>query len=502
MKKNNIFYFSLLFVCMACSSQEKTILDETRVDSLNIISVKCKNNIDNMTYLMGGVALKSEGLTVANYGQPKHSYVEKFTKKGQSLQWSVFVPNDGDGEYRISALIKANKGQKFKIELITSNKSISSINFNTTNNDWEKIDTGVLKLPKGTSTIKFSMTVDGDVHFKSLELIKESNLADYVKRVNTFKSDVSWFAKSKYGLMLQYGAWGYPQFGVKKSFENQTNDFNVPKFIKLVKESGASYVIWSMSWWTYQVSAPIHSIDAIIGNGDRTSSRDLIGEIATALHAEGINFMLYYHTGQDAHLGYNSTDWWKAQKWPEEFMETGVGNRDIFFKNWIEVINEIGKKYGTLLDGWFFDDGLIYYPAPFEKMGIAAKTGNANRLIAYNDWIITRYTEFQDMTFGEGQHGQVAIGSSPVGGDGVFTAGKSKGLLQHEMFMMEQDWGVHTANTNIETKTTISEARSWLHSSISRNVPLSFNLMMWEDGSVAKSSLDIMKTLKTEFIEK
>lgn len=65
MKKNNIFYFSLLFVCMACSSQEKTILDETRVDSLNIISVKCKNNIDNMTYLMGGVALKSEGLTVA-----------------------------------------------------------------------------------------------------------------------------------------------------------------------------------------------------------------------------------------------------------------------------------------------------------------------------------------------------------------------------------------------------------------------------------------------------
>jgi len=497
---NNNLYFCFILIFFSCFSPSEPKLAETKDESINAILVDYKNDIDNITYLIGGSARKSFGLSLADYGQPKHSYVEGFNKVDQNLEWDINVPNEGAGEYRISSLIKANKDQNFKIELISNNKTISSISFNAISNDWDKLDAGVIELPNGISTLKFSMSVDGDIHFKSLELIKESNVSSYLQRVNAFKSDISWFSKSKYGVMFQYGPWGYPQSGEKKSFEQQTNDFDVPDFVNMVKETGASYVVWSMSWWTFQVSAPIHSIDAIVGNGDRTSSRDLIGEIAMALDKEGIDFMLYYHTGQDSHLGYNSTNWWQAQDWPNEFKATGAGNRETFFKNWIEVINEVGIKYGTLLDGWFFDDGLVYYPAPFEKMGAAAKAGNPDRLIAHNDWIISRYTEFQDVTFGEGEHGEIAIGSAPEGSDGVFTEGKSKGLLQHAMFRMEQDWGVRDPNTRIITEITMSQAHSWLNSSILRNVPLTFNMMMWEDGTVSQESLNIMKTLKAKFI--
>jgi len=99
----------------------------------------------------------------------------------------------------------------------------------------------------------------------------------------------------------------------------------------------------------------------------------------------------------------------------------------------------MGNRYGTNLDGWFFDDGTMYYPAPFEQLGQAARAGNPNRLVSYNAWIASGFTDFQDVYFAEGDHGEVHTGSAPVGGNGVFTSGSQKGLLQQAMFMMEQD---------------------------------------------------------------
>ena len=111
--------------------------------------------------------------------------------------------------------------------------------------------------------------------------------------------------------MFQYGSWCYPPTGPKKSMEAQANDFDVPAFVNMVKSTGASYVIWSLTWWAYDMFAPITSVDAIVGHSNLTTTRDLIGEIANALDAEGIAFFLYYHLGQDSHVGYNSTDWWQ-----------------------------------------------------------------------------------------------------------------------------------------------------------------------------------------------
>jgi hypothetical protein len=64
------------------------------------------------------------------------------------------------------------------------------------------------------------------------------------------------------------------------------------------------------------------------------------------------------------------------------------------------------------------------------------------------------------------------------------------------MFTVEQDWGVHAANQSINTKVTAAQAIAWARSASQRGVPLSFNLMMWEDQTCSPTSLDMLKALK------
>jgi hypothetical protein len=71
----------------------------------------------------------------------------------------------------------------------------------------------------------------------------------------------------------------------------------------------------------------------------------------------------------------------------------------------------------------------------------------------------------------------VTTGSAPVGGNGIFTAGPEVGLLQHSMFIMDGDWGVHTQGGNkINTGIESNESIGWVASASSRGVPLSFDL--------------------------
>jgi hypothetical protein len=62
----------------------------------------------------------------------------------------------------------------------------------------------------------------------------------------------------------------------------------------------------------------------------------------------------------------------------------------------------LGNRYGSLLKGWFFDDGgMLYYGGPFEDLAVAARAGSSSRLLSYNDYVLSNITDFEDMGFGE-----------------------------------------------------------------------------------------------------
>jgi len=452
---------------------------------------------DNLVVLMAAASEYSEGLTLlysAPSVYPKHFWFNNFNSASQFMKWNVSLAQAG--VYRVYARLSSGAAVPLKLSVEGTG---AVLNFTTRNIGWDKLDAGTISIPAGVSrlVLRRNTAVADNVSIASLELIRESDRAAYEQRVAAFRADTTWFSRSKYGLMTQYGAWGYPRTGAKKSLEDFANGFDVPGFVAKVQSTGARYLIWSMTWWEYRMLAPIQAVDNIVGNGNRTSTRDVVGELASALHGAGIRFMLYYHSGHDGHLSYNSTDWWKAQHWPDAlFTERGSGDRSAFFNNWVNVITEIGTRYGTNLDGFFFDDGVVYYPAPFERLGQAARTGNPARLVSFNPWVTARITDFQDVYFGEGSHGEAQAGSAPAGGDGRFIDGPHKGLAQHGMFMMERDWGVRSANQTITTSVTAAQAVAWVQSAGSRNVPLSFNMMFWEDQTCSQASLDVLAAVK------
>lgn len=465
----------------------------------NPIFLKEKDEPDDVTYLMAGAASRSEGLKFVELPAPKFGWIDSLKRTDQFFKWKVEASNETD--FHIDALMSAKEGEEFIIFL--EEKPNAKSTFRAYMDGWDKIDAGTLRIPKGISTLVLKKTTatKNAAALRSVELIKEANRTNYNKRVKLFKSDPSWLSKTGYGLMLQYGPWAYPKTGdIRKTPEQLAKDFDVSRFVSMVEETGASYVIWSLTWYSYHMLTPNSSVDKIVNKtNSRTTSTDLIGKIADSLQAHGIRFMLYYHCGQDGHVGINSTDWWKNQNWPEDYSKTGMGNKDVFVSNWINVIEELGLRFGTRLDGWFFDDAAAsYYPAPFERMGKAAKAGNPNRLISYNDWIWPRVTDFQEISFGEGHTGKANEKIISKKGDGIFRAGPNKGLLEQGMFITEQDWGIHKPNQPINTKLTLHKAKALVQSAKARAVPLSFNIMMWEDGTVSDSTLNILKELKKE----
>ena len=52
-------------------------------------------------------------------------------------------------------------------------------------------------------------------------------------------------------------------------------------------------------------------------------------------------------------------------------------------------------------------------------------------------------------------------------------------------------WGIHEEDQSIMTKVTPADAAKWRAAAAARNVPISFTLMMWEDGAVSRDSLNL-----------
>ena len=448
---------------------------------------------DNVTVLLATAAAMLSDMQVQGGDSRKNFYVDNFLTTSDYLAWTVSVASGA--AYQLSLLVDTDNGEEFTLSVSGG----SSVTF-TAPSGWNRVAAGTLTLPTGTSTITLTRnTVTHDVYVKSLELIESSAVAARTARVAAARADTTWLSEAGYGLMFQYGSWGYPHnVGPAKPLDQQAADFNVDAFVAMVRETGAGYVIWSISWWGYHLDAPLTSPDAIVtaeggpAAPGLTAATDLIGDVAAACQAAGIRFMLYYHTGDE------DSGWWPYQDWPATFATNGTGDRSTFFANWTEVVTEIGTRYGTDLDGFFFDDGMVlYYPAAYEALHAAARTGNPNRLISWNNWVLPSVSDFQDVWFGEGSTGGAQTGSAAAGGNGVFTAGPYQGLLQHGMFTMDSDWGVHSQNTTITTSgVTSSAAIGWATSAVSRNVPISFDLMMYEDGTVNANDLAILNDVR------
>jgi hypothetical protein len=212
-------------------------------------------------------------------------------------------------------------------------------------------------------------------------------------------------------------------------------------------------------------------------------------EIADELNKRAIKLILYYHVG---HGDLPNTNWWN-RNWNPNWLEENY-DKSLFFKNWQNIITEVGERYGEKLAGWLFDDDCVIYPADYETLGRATKAGNPDRLVAYNSWIGSRFTEFQDYSFGEGFLGpdrETVI-------NGKFVKGPFKGLQAFGCVMLDgPDWGVYQPDFKVLPPFYSEEkAAAIARHAAQTKAPIAFNLLMYEDGTVSPASLKTMERIR------
>lgn len=443
-----------------------------------------------ITYLMADEARHS--LSLKKFAPPhnppcKRFWIQNWRRPDQVFEWNLTTQQSG--RYKPTIMASVPKGTIIVIKVLGTSSSSeckpSSVFHHDSGYNWERFTAHEpLHLPKGRISVRVQLLnsieaapVKGAL--KSVELLNVEMQEAMDHRVRAFRSSTSWLNRAKFGLMFQWGEWGYPRHGAKKKWPAMVEDFDVPKFADMVASSQAGYVVWSATWRTYYFPAPINAIDRILPG--RTSRRDLIGEIADALRERSMKLILYYH------LGHGDREWWD-KNW------VSIDDKKLLFHNWINIMNEIGERYKGRLAGWLYDDGCVYYPAPYERLGRAAKAGFRERIISYNPWIIARGTDFQDFQFGEGFHGDKG---TPVGGSGIYSAGPYQGLHAHGCFMLDgPGWGIYRPNTVIAPpRFSKDKAIAIALNAAARNQALSWNLLMYEDGSVSRASLDLMRAV-------
>ena len=433
---------------------------------------------------------------------PKGMWIQSWNDQQQEFAWRIQVPQAED--YSVDVLVSGAPGSQIDIAGPRNTITVTIPEGNDHwGNNWNKIPVpGWLTLPQGTSTVTVRSPnptgIPTNKSYKgmalmSLELIARSQKQAVEKRIYDSRSSSKWLVDAKYGLMFQWGEWGFPEHGEGKPWPKMIDDFNVEKFADMVQSTGAGYVIWSPTWRAYYFPAPIQAIERILSG--RTSKRDLIGELADALNRRRIKLMLYYH------CGYGDREWQTRNFGTTD--PNQIGTDPLFRKNWIAIMTEVGERYGSRLAGWFIDEG--WYPSPFEEENKALKAGYRDRIISFNDWIRPRLTDFEDVEFGEGFNGLNDVAGKlfpdgpPLAGDGLYSEGPHKGLQAHGMFILDgagygPEWGIWRPDTSIaKPKLTSEQILDMATKTTEHHVPLSFNLLMYEDGAVSPASIEAIK---------
>lgn len=422
----------------------------------------------------------------------KNFWTENWKTSTQSLVWHITTEKT---EYEVAAIIKVPdlaNGEKVTIEVFNGDQKAK---IDIDNNSWQRLwFSNPLKFTNINSTITAHI-IDNpknyEVQLFSLEVTKPETRKRIYAESKAFRSDVTWMADIKYGFFFHWNSKSMPLSGEQLSYEEAVNRFDTDKFAKTVYECGGKLIFFTTTWAEYYFPAPIKAIDNIIEG--RTTKRDLIADLSNSLAKYGIKLIIYYHEGQD------DKEWWSKQN----FSSDNPGN---LYTNIEKIVTEVSMRYADKLSGFWFDDGMAYYPneAPFEKIAIAAKSGNKNSVICFNPWIFPKLTEFQDFFAGERTVSLETAGLNnpylPVNGSGKFTGGPQEGLQSTFSGLLESgDWTHLYKDTPIPAPIlTIEQITEIVKESNKRkNLPM-FNVRIYQDGNISPMTYKLLKELNSK----
>jgi hypothetical protein len=341
---------------------------------------------------------------------------------------------------------------------------------------------GQVSLDAGPNTIALRVGSKPNVYdgFKlySIELISsiaEKEQLAAAKRAAERRADTEWLARARYGLMVHWMPGTQPRRGAQKPFPDAVKTFDVAAFADMVEESGADYLVFTAVHGIQWFPGPNDAIARILPG--RTCDRDLIRDLADACKRRDIKLILYYHHGVGDY------EWAKASGFLRK-------DKSGFFQNEYDILAEIGTRYGKKVAGFWFDDR--YPDQPFEHLFEATKTGNADRIVAWNSWILPKSTEFQEYYAGEAGNVLKLPDASYFQ-----KGGPAEGLQPQFLIFLDDAWHHGQPNTDIVSPLyTDEQVIRYVRECNSLGGPATLNVSVYQDGTASPETLKQLDALK------
>jgi hypothetical protein len=176
------------------------------------------------------------------------------------------------------------------------------------------------------------------------------------------------FKSLKYGIFVHH-AWGgtayaltkNPDLSVPKSIDEVANAFDIPRFVKDLQAADCEYISFTIWHANMNPMFPSAAMEKWRGKG-HAATRDVLGELITALKPTGIKLFLYVHPSDGVDMLKEDQD---KLGW-NEFPEVSPQNQGVAWKagayvKWNDFMNdvfdEMCAKYGKDVAGYWVDGG-------------------------------------------------------------------------------------------------------------------------------------------------
>ena len=471
---------------LVMASESPPLLAEVSISTAAGFVPDTRLRPDDRTVFMAAKAVLGEGLTLREYGSSHiMGDVGGWTRPSQTLSWTVTAAESD--HYAIEIVLKQVSSVPVRVEVSCAGKYLVS-DIPPRGSQawvWQRVPlAGLLEIPKGSHPVTVrALTQSGDFNLvvRSIELVRPAVRRTQTATALSMRADTTWLQQAGFGLMVTWTPDTWPRHGDRQPYEQAVNAFDVPAFVQQVADTGAGFVVFITAHAHMTIPAPCQALDQILSG--RTTKRDLIAEIATALEQRHIKLFLYYHMGSASDV-----EWLKATK----FFAT---DSTTLFANWTAIIEELGRRYGTRVSGWWFDDGMATYSwhqAPWQQLYQSSKVGNPQRLVGLNAYEWPMPTEFMDYNTGETPLDPAGFGWLIKGGTGIYQDGPGKGFQATFTVMADgsDQWLHGQRDTEIRPPRWDSRQLSELlqRSAEFRSVPI-LNCEIYQDGSLSEKTV-------------
>jgi hypothetical protein len=219
----------------------------------------------------------------------------------------------------------------------------------------------------------------------------------------------AWMKEARFGVMTHYLAdWiareqGQGRAMTVEDWNDLVDRFDADGLAEQVAAAGAGYHVLTIGQNSGFYLAPNATYDRHVGaRPSRCARRDLVADMADALHRRGLRLIVYLPSGAPA----GDRDAVAALGW-----RPGAHRNREFQQKWEQVIGEWSRRWGAKVDGWWFDGcywpNAMYRaeePPNFASFAAAARAGNPASVVAFNPGVVDRLlsvTPHEDYTAGE-----------------------------------------------------------------------------------------------------